>query len=71
MRNIRASLALSPIALMLAACGNADDTTGPGGGTVREARALDDAAEMLKQRRPADALPPGAPTPAPVASAAP
>ena len=71
MQNIRAVLALSLIALMLAACGKAGDTAGPGGVTVSEARALDDAAEMLKQRRPADALPPGAPAPVSVASVAP
>ena len=47
--------------LSLAACGQADNEPGPGGVTVGEARALDEAAEMLEQRRlPAEALrPPG------------
>lgn len=40
----------------LAACGPADNEPGPGGVTVGEARALDDAAEMLEARR----LPPEA-----------
>jgi len=40
----------------LAACGAADNDPGPGGVTVGEARALDEAAEMLESRR----LPPEA-----------
>lgn len=48
-------IALSLIAL-LAACGPADNDPGPGGVTVGEARALDEAAEMLEARR----LPPEA-----------
>lgn len=44
------------LALSLAACGPADNEPGPGGVTVGEANALDDAAEMLEQRR----LPPAA-----------
>jgi hypothetical protein len=48
------------VALMLAglaaACGPKDTDPAPGGVTVAEARALDDAAEMLEQRR----LPPEA-----------
>ncbi len=48
-------IALAPI-LMLAACGAADNDPGPGGVTVGEARALDEAAEMLEARR----LPPEA-----------
>ena len=45
--------------LSLAACGQSDTEPGPGGVTVGEARALDEAAEMLdEQRLPADALPP-------------
>lgn len=48
--------ALLALPLLLAACGPADNEPGPGGVTVGEARALDEAAEMLDQRR----LPPGA-----------
>jgi hypothetical protein len=51
----------------LAACGNNDAAPGPGGVSVGEARALDDAASMLDQQR----LPPGAPASAAPASAAP
>ncbi len=43
--------------LLLAGCEPADNEPGPGGVTVGEARALDQAAEMLEQRRlPPDAL---------------
>lgn len=35
----------------LAACSPADNEPGPGGVTVGEARALDEAAEMLEQQR--------------------
>jgi len=50
-------LALLPLAL-LAACGPSDSDPGPGGVTVGEAKALDEAAEMLDQRRlPPEALP--------------
>ncbi|MFC3098058.1 hypothetical protein [Alteraurantiacibacter palmitatis] len=43
--------------LLLAACGGSDTDPGPGGVTVGEARALDEAAEMLDQQRlPAAAL---------------
>jgi hypothetical protein len=42
---------------VLAACSPADNDPGPGGVTVGEARALDEAAEMIEQRRlPPDAL---------------
>lgn len=42
---------------LLAACGPSDNDPGPGGVTVGEARALDEAAEMIEQRRiPADVL---------------
>lgn len=40
------------MALLLAGCGKADNAPGPGGITVGEARALDEAAAMLDQRRP-------------------
>lgn len=42
---------------LLGACGDADTDPGPGGVSVGEARALDQAAEMLDQQRlPAEAL---------------
>lgn len=45
--------------LALSACGKSDSDPGPGGVTVGEARALDQAAAMLDERRPpADALEP-------------
>lgn len=45
-------------ALLLAGCGPNDTDPGPGGVTAGEARALDEAAEILdEQRLPADALP--------------
>jgi hypothetical protein len=37
--------------LLLAGCGEQDNDPGPGGVTVGEARALDEAAEMLEQQR--------------------
>ena len=44
--------------LLLAGCGPNDTDPGPGGVTVGEARALDEAAEMLdEQRLPKEALP--------------
>lgn len=52
--------------LPLAACGPNDSDPGRGGVTVGEARALDEAAEMLEQRRlPPDALETGTASPAP------
>lgn len=43
--------------MLLAGCGQAESDPGPGGVTVGEARALDEAAEMLEQRRlPPDVL---------------
>jgi hypothetical protein len=45
--------------LLLAGCGPNDTDPGPGGVTAGEARALDEAAEMLdEQQLPKDALPP-------------
>ena len=42
---------------LLAACGPSDNDPGPGGVTVSEARALDEAAQMIEERRiPADVL---------------
>ena len=53
-------------ALLLAGCGPSDTDPGPGGVSVGEARALDEAAEMLdEQRLPAEALPPAAEESAP------
>ena len=55
MRALPALLAV----LLLAGCGPNDTDPGPGGVTVGEARALDQAAEMLdEQRFPDEALPP-------------
>lgn len=54
---------LLPLAfvLALAACDRGEDETNPGGVTVGEARALDEAAEMIEQRRlPDSALTPSA-----------
>lgn len=43
-------LAVSATALAAVSCGAADNDPGPGGVTVGEARALDEAAEMLDER---------------------
>ena len=52
---IRTALALATLCLSLAACGPGENEPGPGGLTVGEARALDDAAAMLDARQsPAD-----------------
>lgn len=52
--------------LLLAGCEPADNEPGPGGVTVGEAKALDEAAEMLEQRRlPPEALGRPAPESAP------
>lgn len=46
----------------LTGCGQRDNDPGPGGVTVGEARALNEAAEMLEQRRvPAELIEPRAP----------
>lgn len=53
-------------ALLLAGCGESDTDPGPGGVTVGEARALDEAAEMIETRRLPDAALEGvAPRPSP------
>jgi len=50
------------LVVLLAGCGPGDTDPGPGGVTVGEARALDEAAEMLdEQRLPQEALPPAEP----------
>ncbi len=57
---MRASLLLTALALALAltACGPSDNDPGPGGVTVGEARALDEAAAMIDKRQtPAEVLP--------------
>ncbi len=46
-----------PILLALAACGRSDDTAAPGDVTVSEAKALDEAAEMIEAHRPPPAPP--------------
>jgi hypothetical protein len=52
---------------LLAACARSDNDPGPGGVTVGEARALDEAADTIEQRRmPAEALQPPAPTATPL-----
>ena len=61
------------LSLILAACGPGENDPGPGGVTVGEARALDDAAAMLDAHRsPADgaAVVPAPLPPAPDASGA-
>lgn len=58
---IAVPLALAPV--VLSACTPADTDPGPGGVTVDEAKALDEAAAMLDERRlPAEALPGAAPS---------
>lgn len=54
---------LAPVlVLLLAACGSNDNDPGPGGVSVGEAKALDEAAAMLDQQRvkPEDVAPPEA-----------
>ena len=51
-------------ALALSACDKADNEPGPGGVTVGEARALDEAAEMIESRRLPDAALQASPLPA-------
>ncbi|MHA7820811.1 MAG: hypothetical protein ACX930_14285 [Erythrobacter sp.] len=52
------TLALAPMLMLLAAC-DGGGGSGPGAVSEGEARALDEAAEMLDERRlPAGALPP-------------
>jgi hypothetical protein len=56
---------LLAVALSLGACEKADNEPGPGGVTMGEARALDEAAAMIEARQPpADLLAPieGQPT---------
>ncbi|MFT4056583.1 MAG: hypothetical protein QM681_18920 [Novosphingobium sp.] len=46
------SALLAMALLSLAACSKSDTAPGPGGVTMGEARALDEAAAMLDERRP-------------------
>jgi hypothetical protein len=60
---------------LLAACGQRDTDPGPGGVTVGEAKALDEAAEMIEARRlpeeaPASGTPAPSPSPSPSATPA-
>ncbi len=49
---------LIALPITLAGCGQADDDAGPGGVSVGEAKALDEAAEMIEARQlPTQALP--------------
>ncbi|WP_296678490.1 hypothetical protein [Novosphingobium sp.] len=65
---------LIPALVALAACQKADNQPGPGGVTVGEAKALDEAAEMIEDQRltrddlPQPSAPPAAPLPAKPAS---
>ena len=63
-------LSITIALLALAACGKSDNDPGPGGVSIGEARALDEAAEMIEQRRlPSEAV--AGPSAAPTATAAP
>lgn len=53
MRNLWPAAAI--LALFAAGCSRTDNEPGPGGVTVSEAKALDDAAEMLESRNGAPA----------------
>lgn len=50
------ALATAAALMLVAGCSRTDNEPGPGGVTVSEARALDDAAEMLESRDTAPAL---------------
>lgn len=45
------AVALAALSFALGSCGPAENDPGPGGVTVGEARALDEAAEMLDERQ--------------------
>ena len=49
MADIRTSAALA-LLILVTGCSRTDNEPGPGGVTVSEAKALDDAAEMLESR---------------------
>ncbi|MDD3797640.1 MAG: hypothetical protein PHE36_00505 [Novosphingobium sp.] len=50
-------LAMLATAALLSGCGKADNDPGPGGVSMGEARALDEAAEMIESRRPVEEAP--------------
>ena len=60
------TIILLGLMMALTACGKPDNAPGPGGVTVGEARALDEAAEMIEAQR----LPPTAVTQPPAQPAA-
>ena len=67
----RRAAAFAFLAFAATSCGPADNDPGPGGVTVGEARALDEAAEMLEQQRlPDEALKQGDVAPSPTAELA-
>lgn len=49
-------VAILAAATLMSACSRTDNESGPGGVTVSEAKALDDAAEMLESRDAAPAV---------------
>ena len=55
MTDLRTTGAALAILILTTACSRTDNEPGPGGVTVSEARALDDAAEMLENRDSAPA----------------
>lgn len=55
MRRSGLGLALASGLLLLSACGENETAPGPGGVSVGEARALDEAAQMFDQQRLTDA----------------
>jgi hypothetical protein len=72
MRRIAFLTLLAGSGALLASCGSNDTDPGPGGVTVAEAKALDEAAEMIDARKPpAEALKEGAPASATPADTAP
>ena len=51
MIDLRMTSAALAMLILTAGCSRTDNEPGPGGVTVDEAKALDEAAEMLEQRR--------------------
>ena len=60
MANVRTSTALA-LLILSGGCSRTDNEPGPGGVTVSEAKALDDAAEMLESRDRAPDIQPAKP----------
>jgi len=50
MANLRGTSALLALMILATGCSRTDNEPGPGGVTVSEAKALDDAADMLESR---------------------